>query len=409
MNRLTSHSNYILALVLISFLTLFGCSADKHEKSDAILPWVVTTSEDSDTTAHYSLDEIVENGELIALTIDGPDTYYMQRDLRLGVQYLLCERFAKEIGVSVRVELCTDTMEMVRKLKNNEGDLIAMPINKLTEGDDSLLYCGPEEHGAQWAVMSYNKELAQAIDRWYQPDYLTEAQKQEKYALSAESVQRHVYAPVLNQAKGELSTYDHLFVRYAPIANVDWRLLAAIAYQESCFDPQARSWAGACGLMQLMPTTAAVYGLEESKIFDPELNVETAAKAINQLTMLFRDVPDTYERMNFVLASYNGGPNHVRDAMALTEKYGGDPYRWEEVSEYILHLSEPKYYRDPVVKTGYMRGTETHDYVSSVRDRYEQYAGIAPGHGAYGVNERGNYSGVSTEPKRKSGKNKYQI
>ena len=75
----------------------------------------MTTSEESDTTAHYSLNEIVENGELIALTIDGPSTYYMQRDLRLGVQYLLCERFAKEIGVSVRVELCADTKEMVKK------------------------------------------------------------------------------------------------------------------------------------------------------------------------------------------------------------------------------------------------------------------------------------------------------
>ncbi|MBO4606515.1 MAG: transglycosylase SLT domain-containing protein [Prevotella sp.] len=401
--------NFTLTLVLIFLLTLSGCTSDKHKKSDATLPWLVTTSEDRDTTAHYSLDEIMENGELIALTIDGPDTYYMQRDLRLGVQYLLCERFAKEIGVSVRVELCTDTMEMVRKLKNNEGDLIAMPINKQREEGDSLLFCGPGEHASQWAVMPYNKELAQAINQWYQPEFLAEALKQEKYALSAESVQRHVYAPVLNQAKGELSTYDHLFVRYAPVANVDWRLLAAIAYQESCFDPHARSWAGACGLMQLMPATAATYGLEESKIFEPELNVETAAKVINQLTMLFRDVPDTYERMNFVLASYNGGPYHVRDAMALTEKYGGDQYRWEEVSEYILHLSEAKYYRDPVVKAGYMRGTETHDYVSSVRERYEKYAGIAPGQGSFGVNERGNYSGVSTEPKRKSGKNKYQI
>ena len=406
---LTSYKNYRLAFLLTSFLLLFGCSADKTDKSDATLPWVVTTNEDSDTTAHYSLDEIIESGEIIALTIDGPDTYYMQRDLRLGVQYLLCERFAKEIGVSVRVELCTDTMEMVKKLKNNEGDLIAMPINKAISGGDSLLFCGPDDHDAQWAVMPYNKELAAAVDHWYQPGFLAEAQKQERYVLSAESIQRHVYAPVLNQAKGELSTYDHLFVRYAPIANVDWRLLAAIAYQESCFDPQAHSWAGACGLMQLMPATAAAYGLEESKIYDPEMNVETAAKLINQLTMLFRDVPDTYERMNFVLASYNGGHLHVRDAMALTEKYDGDKYRWEEVSEFILHLSEPKYYRDPVVKSGYMRGTETHDYVTSVRNRYEQYAGIAPGHGAYGVNERGNYSGVSTEPKRKTGKNKYQI
>lgn len=409
MNRPTIFQTYRLVLGLIATLLFAGCSSDKHDKNDAMLPWTVTTSEDQDTTAHYSLDEIVESGELIALTIDGPSTYYMQRDLRLGKHYLLCERFAKELGVSVRVEVCKDTTEMVRKLKNGDGDLIAMPLSRNIAGTDSLLFCGPDGGHAQWSVMPYNKALAEAIDQWYQPAFIAEVEKQERFALSSESVERHVYAPVLNQAKGELSTYDHLFVKYASVANVDWRLLAAIAYQESCFDPQARSWAGACGLMQLMPATAAAYGLEMSKIFEPELNVETAAKLINQLTMLFRDVPDTYERMNFVLASYNGGHLHVRDAMALTDKYGGDKYHWEEVSEYILHLSEPKYYRDPIVKSGYMRGTETHDYVSSVRARYEQYAGIAPGQRAYGVNERGNYSGVSTQPKRKTGKNKYQI
>ena len=102
--------------------------------------------------------------------------------------------------------------------------------------------------------------------------------------------------------------------------------------------------------------------------------------------------------------------------MALTEKYKGNQYSWEQVSEYILRLSQPQYYRDPVVKCGYMRGTETHDYVQLVSQRYEEYAGnryimaedfdLSP---STGVVEAGEYAGVSTNPKRATHENKYEI
>ena len=162
--------------------------------------------------------------------------------------------------------------------------------------------------------------------------------------------------------------------------------------------------------MQLMPQTAQGYGLSEDKIYDPEANVQTAVKVINQLLKDYRDVPDKVERLNFVLASYNGGPGHVRDAMALTEKHGGDKYVWEDVSEYILLLSKPQYYRDAVVKHGYMRGTETHKYVTCVRERFEEYAGMKLTGNQYGAPEAAGYAGVSTEPTRRVAKtNRFQI
>ena len=201
--------------------------------------------------------------------------------------------------------------------------------------------------------------------------------KFEDWIFSDHGVQRTVYAPVVSEVRGELSNYDHLFQRFAGDANADWRLLAALSYQESCFDPHARSWAGACGLMQLMPGTAAQLGVSSANIFDPVTNVAAGARLIRQLQSAFSDVPDPSERMNFVLASYNGGIGHVRDAMALTQKYGGNKYRWAEVSQMILKLSEPRFYQDPIVRNGYMRGTETYNYVLLVRQRYHRYSGIA--------------------------------
>ena len=117
---------------------------------------------------------------------------------------------------------------------------------------------------------------------------------------------------------------------------MDWRLMAAQCYQESCFDPNAKSWAGACGLMQIMPSTAAHLGLPMSAIHDAEANVAAAARYMAELQGHFSDVGDPAQRALFALAAYNGGFHHIRDAMALTRKHGGNPQNWGHVREYVL-------------------------------------------------------------------------
>ena len=394
-------------IIFLAFLLLVACSHKNDKQAKSIeAPWGTVNKDLPDTMEQYTLKEILQNGELVALTISGEKTYYSYQNAELGVQYMVGEQFAKNLGVALRVEECRDTVEMVEKLLNGDGDMIMMPVRKDIEGADSLVFCGPQENDAQWAVVAYNKQLADTIDKWFQPEMLDEMAKKEDYILNISAVQCQVSAPYVDKEKGIISEWDYLFKAYAKNASTDWRLLAAICYQESCFDPKARSWAGACGLMQLMPKTAVSLGLEEEDIFEPEANVSTAAQYISQLAMFYRDVPDYGERMNFVLASYNGGMGHVRDAMALTKKNGGDPYVWDDVEEYILLLSKPEYYRDDVVKHGYMRGQETHNYVASVRERYEEYSGEKLG----GADHSTTYNGVSTEPIRRVAKtNKFQI
>ena len=133
--------------------------------------------------------------------------------------------------------------------------------------------------------------------------------------------------------------------------------------------------------MQIIPSTADHLGIPRNMLFDPEQNIAGAAKYIRELTAKFRDVPNPLDRACFVLASYNGGFFHIRDAMALARKYGKDAHRWTDVQEFILHLTTPAYYRDPVVKYGYMRGTETTAYVNRIMDRWAQYRGFAKGGG----------------------------
>ena len=341
-------------------------------------PWGTPLESDSiPQGGKFGLDDIVSNGEMIVATLSGPETYYDYHGHGMGLQYLLCQKFADKLGVSLRVDVCKDTAEVVHKIKNGDVDIVALQLPDSVKGVDyTNVKVDSLKHG--WAVNEDNKELAKSIDAWFRKDMVAKIRREESFWLSTASVRRHVFSPMLNRAKGIISRYDKYFMTYAPIARLDWRLMAAQCYQESTFDPNARSWAGACGLMQIMPGTADHLGLPRSSLYNPEENIAAAAKYMLELGGHFADVPAA-ERVWFQLASYNGGAKHVRDAMALARKHGRNPHRWDDVSEFVLKLSQPQFYNDHVVRNGYMRGTETVDYVSRIRDRWAQYRGVAGG------------------------------
>lgn len=361
------------SIIPILFVIALGACTEKQQSTQT--PWGDTFGTDTTTSLTFSLRDIQESGEMVVLTISGPDTYYEYRGKQLGTQYLMCEKFAQKIGVSLRVDICRSVDEMVKKFKAGDADMIVYPIPTSTKG---IIPCGysTEQGKLSWAAREGNTELADSIKNWYKPEIAANVKREERELFSTQSIHRHVYAPMLNTQAGIISNYDHLFKRYAPIARWDWRLLAAQCYQESCFDPKAYSWAGAKGLMQIMPETARHLGLAESEVYEPEQNIYAAVRYINELNSHFTDIRNPEERKFFILASYNGGFFHIRDAMALAKKNGKNPHKWIHVAEYVLKLSTPEYYNDPVVKYGYMRGSETANYVSAIYSRWQKYRGV---------------------------------
>lgn len=371
----------------------------KKNRQQEVTPWGSVIGEDTTTNiiaGAFSLDDIIAHGELIMLTETGPDTYYDYHGHGMGYQYLLCEDFAKTLGVKVRVEICKDSLEMLKKLNDGEGDIIAntMNLNDREQDLNKIISCGP-----QWVVTKDNRALADTIDRWYSPTLIAEIRKLQHSMLAMGGVQRHVYSPMLNRAQGIISEYDNLFIKHAPTARLDWRLLAAQCYQESCFDPKAHSWAGACGLMQIIPSTAAQLGLSMSEIYSPEPNIAAAARYMRQLMSSFPEAATQGDRISFALAAYNGGIHHIHDAQALARHEGKNHTRWAEVAPYVLKLEQPQYFRHAVVKYGYMRGSETYDYVEKIHNRWAQYRGFA----------RANTSATGTiaTPHASKRKNKY--
>jgi membrane-bound lytic murein transglycosylase F len=155
---------------------------------------------------------------------------------------------------------------------------------------------------------------------------------------------------------------------------MDWRLLAAQGYHESHFDTTRVSWAGAGGIMQIMPHTARAYHLSPEMVRNPDANIHTATKILHDLDRsLSRRVPNKTERTKFVIAAYNSGIAHILDAIALAEKHGKNPQVWtDNVETALLMKANPEYYSDPVCRAGYFRGRETVAYVRDVMRLYEQ-------------------------------------
>ena len=343
---------------LLLFLMLFVTGCRKAQKEPVTTPWGTTLEDTTEFSEDFDLAEIQGAGELIVGTVSGPLTCYDYRGPKLGLQYLLCQQLASHLGVSLRIDLCRDSAEVAAKLQAGDIDIAAWP----TPG--SL------------TVNAEKPVLDQELKSWYTDSLLAEAKKEEAFRLSSRSVKRRVFSPMLDRQGGIISKYDQWFVQYSRNIRWDWRLLAAQCYQESTFDPKATSWAGAKGLMQIMPGTADHLGLARADMYDPEKNISAAVSYLGELERTFSDIPSRQERTKFVLAAYNGGHFHIRDAMALAQKNGRDPRRWIDVEPYVLGLAQPEYYNDPVVKHGYMRGSETVDYVRKIHERWNGYRGV---------------------------------
>jgi len=236
---------------------------------------------------------------------------------------------------------------------------------------DCHMEVGFDQHNG-WIIRKKSRYLKKAIEKWEKNTATVQIQSVlfDKYwDKSPYFALRKVKIP-----RGSISPYDHFFKKYAQSINWDWRLLAALAFHESRFDPENESWAGAEGLMQLMPRTALKFGLNKNTVLDPELNIEAGVQYIKSLNLSFRQIENKDERIKFILAAYNSGPAHILDAMALARKFGKNPHIWyNQVEYFLLKKNDPQYYNDPVVKYGYYRGKETARYVHNTLNTFEKY------------------------------------
>lgn len=226
-----------------------------------------------------------------------------------------------------------------------------------------------------WSVRKNSPQLLEAVDAWLtkikkEPTFMVIYNRYFKSPRTTLLRARSEYSSLFGG--GKISQYDDLIKKGAEKLGWDWRLLAALIYQESKFVINNESWAGARGLMQLMPETAKRFGATNPD--NPRQNINAGVNYLKHLDKYWtKSIPDADERLKFVLASYNAGLTHVLDARALTSKHGGNPAVWDEVEYYLLKKSDPVFYRDPVVAAGYCKCEEPVNYIKNVMNTYEEY------------------------------------
>lgn len=173
-----------------------------------------------------------------------------------------------------------------------------------------------------------------------------------------------------------ISVYDDMMQRIGEEEGQDWRLMSAIAYNESRFMAHVVSKRGAVGLMQVTPIVGRQFNVDKEHLSDPETNIRLATKLLRKIDATLKMSSSTPEndRMSIILACYNGGIGHVSDARRLAKSNGENPNSWEVVARYLQQKADPAVYESELVKYGKFTGSrQTEAYVREVMKRYDVY------------------------------------
>lgn len=225
-----------------------------------------------------------------------------------------------------------------------------------------------------WVVRESDEQLAVAIDAFFNDIYrgVFYNVTRRKYFSNPARVEAH--ATRRSARTGALSPYDELFQRFATQYSFDWRLIAAQSYQESRFDPEVVSFAGAVGLMQVLPRTGHEFGFDSLNV--PEHGIHAGVAYLRYLYDRFGDELGP-ERLWFALASYNAGYGHISDGRKLAARMNLDPNSWfGGVADVLPLLSNEKYHRS--ARHGFCRCREPVRYVLGIRNLYEAYTEAVP-------------------------------
>lgn len=462
---------------------MFSCQNTAEKGNDVVGKALLDNKKD--------LKEILKENKLTVLAENSAGSYFIYRGHKMGLEYEILNAFAKEIGVKIEVKIIKDLDNIIPKLQQEEGDIIACNYTVTKDRRKEIDFSTPIMNTSQvlvqrkpedwettrksvwekklirepgelsrktvhvWKNSSYYERLinlqnelgdtiiikplggnvspekamelvskgfidytvldknSTQLNQRYYPNidtkleisvkqriafglrshspllrkrldaWLKEFKKTSKYKYL---IHKYYYSPTYtNRSKSSyssiggsaISPYDPIIKNVSNKYGWDWRLIASLIYQESKFQRQVQSWARAYGLMQFMPTVGPSFNVYPDS--PPSTQIDGGVRKITTDYRQWKTIPDSLQRVKFTFATYNAGIGHVLDAQRLAKKYGKDPLVWDNnVEIFIKNLSDPKYYQDPVCYYGYMRGSETYNYVREIFIRYPEYKTAFP-------------------------------
>ena len=305
-------------------------------------------------------------GREIVCAIDLGNDMYGSHGLETGFNYELMRRFAQDNHCDIKIIAARKNDNYLDSLKQGKVDIV-ITHNKDICTDGGITILNKMNSCSVWAFNSHETEEIRQIDTWIgyikvskEFDVLTDAfdgpfnpQKRADRGVKTTTV----------------SPYDNLFKKYAKQLGWDWRMVAAVVYQESKFSIGSRSHRGAIGLMQVMPQTGSYYGVDN--LLDPEQNIIAGTNHLKRLQKIFSKYDLTHDELiKFTLAAYNAGEGRISDCRNLAAAKGFDNSRWDEIVKVIPIMREDSIIEEESVKLGKFQGHETIDYIESVLAHY---------------------------------------
>ncbi|MBQ0044315.1 MAG: transglycosylase SLT domain-containing protein [Bacteroidales bacterium] len=301
----------------------------------------------------------------------------LQESLKYGLNYEILQDFAEAEGCDIEIVMINDSTDYADSLRKGVFDIVA-----LRTGRDSLDFEGID---FSWSYDGVHA-LAVAEDRYTALGEINmrlfEIVSSGKYD-EMEKMFKVGYDPFKRAESGitskHLSPYDAIIKRYAKELGWDWRMLAALIYKESKFTINNVSLRGAVGLMQVRPSTAAAYGIQN--LLDPEQNIKAGTANIKAIQdKYFASEEFTIdEKEKFTLAAYNAGVGRIADCRRLAASMGKSSYVWDEVKSVIPYMSDTELLdTTDVIQYGHFSGVETIAYIDDVKNVYDAFCTICP-------------------------------
>ena len=314
-------------------------------------------------------------GQEITCVIDLGDEMYAEHGLETGMNYELLNRFADDNRCNVRIVTSSKDTDYLDSLRSGRVDILITHAHDIQDIKDSIEISRPVNSCSVWAVSKDAEAELMQINRWI--SHMTESDD-----FKSVTDRFSTYGnPVRKAEKGvrsrTVSPYDELFRKYAAQLGWDWRMLAAVVYQESKFSINSRSYRGAQGLMQVKPSTAEYYGIDD--LLNPEKNLRAGTKHLKRLQHQFeKSGMETIEMVKFTLAAYNAGEGRIADCINFAEAKGVSTDKWENIVGLIPQMREDSILEEESVKLGKFQGYETIAYVEGIMDLYEAFCTICP-------------------------------
>lgn len=311
---------------------------------------------------------------IIRCVIDTEDDMYGGKGLKAGFNYEMLTRFAEREMLLVRIRAARSGENLRDSLMLGAIDILVRQISDTTD-NTGMHKSRNVDHYCAWYLREDRTAELKDVNIWL----ATFTKKREYNEIRNRFYSS--YEPFKRLEQGTLSRrispYDNLIKKYAESIGWDWRLLAAVVYQESKFSINSVSARGATGLMQILPSTAAYYGVYD--LINPEENLKAGTRHLARLQKAFpENIFTEEERINFTLAAYNAGEGRISDCRAYAGSKDLDTTRWEEIVKVIPEMRKYEItLEDDSVKTGRFRGTETINYVQNIHNIYEAFCTIS--------------------------------